>query len=514
MKVKVVETVIVSRVSNEEYLSRLQEKEFLRIADVPHLENTLPYKEPWQIFEDKSGGKLIEAKQSKVMESTSLCLPGAIVVDPLLREAVEKKGMKATDNAMWLLTVALREHTKNILSCSISHKKAVERRKLPSRFIQYPNVLASTGKKDTKSRSHISPSSTNGENGSKKRISGIDIFAAAQGLPAGQIGSLGGTISRISLETSLQSTFNALPPFLPGKDFLDVRNFITKEVFDLASVRKPEISKRQDDSTATSTRVSQSSKDIQNHESTDEQKLQPTNSATLPPGADFKSKPKSAIEDKITVASNTSTSNNQTSLQPSGDADAGAGAEHLAESVVASTKEPPADHPSEGSTKRMGDGGAGAGRGAKNLAALMQRASESKKQGEGDNVKGPSTGTNTASTTNELVSKENQTSTSITSTNDGSEKKLQDNATTNTAKASTSTTTESGTTEGVANANPNTTTTNDTPGSPPPQQQQSSAETTNFSGMGRGIGRGKGFGTKDLAAMRSRVSSKVDDTEE
>jgi hypothetical protein len=284
----------------------------------------------------------------------------------------------------------------------------------------------------------------------------------------------------------LRATFNALPPFLPGKDFLDVRDFITKEVSDLASACKPEVSKRQDDSTVTSTRVSQSCKEIQKHTSSDELQLKPTSSATLA-GADVNSKPKSVIEDKIKVPSNPSAS-----FQPSVDAVP----QGLAESVVALEKDHPADHSSEGSTKRMGDGGAGAGRGAKNLAALMQRAAGSKEQGEIDHFKEPSGIGNKSSTTNDPVSKENQTSIS-------SETKLQDNPTTNAAKTLTSTS-ESGTTEGPAFTNPRST--NDTSGSPPPQQQQFSTE----SGMGRGIGRGKGFGTKNLAAMRSRVS-KTDD---
>ena len=54
----------------------------------------------------------------------------------------------------------------------------------------------------------------------------------------GQIGSLGGAISRFSLEQSLQSAFHSMPPFFPGPEFKHVQNFIATQVFEIAEANE------------------------------------------------------------------------------------------------------------------------------------------------------------------------------------------------------------------------------------------------------------------------------------
>mmetsp|Transcript_9921 Transcript_9921/g.17727 ORF Transcript_9921/g.17727 Transcript_9921/m.17727 type:complete len:478 (+) Transcript_9921:2-1435(+) len=154
--------------------------------------------------------------------------------------------MKATDNAAWLLTIAVREHTRNMLKGSIAHKKAAEKGKILPMFLHYPNPLASTGKKESKPRSEttVAPSMPSG---GKRRIDGLDVLGASLRLPSGQVGSLGGSISRISVEQSFQSAFSSIPPFWPGRDFKDVQNFITEEIIAMSDTFAQDSPKQTDE---------------------------------------------------------------------------------------------------------------------------------------------------------------------------------------------------------------------------------------------------------------------------
>ena len=161
--------------------------------------------------------------------------------------------MKVSDNAMWLMTVALKEHIKSILSHSIEYKKGMKKGEMLPRAIQYPNILANISTKSRKA-SKAKSSVASPVNGRKKQINSIDLFAALNKLPSGQPSSIGGSVSRISLEQTFLSGFNSIPEFEKGNTFKDVQNFISNTITAMAKNRKPEEKKAKSSNTKSSKR--------------------------------------------------------------------------------------------------------------------------------------------------------------------------------------------------------------------------------------------------------------------
>ncbi len=243
VKVKIIESILPHDFE-EDLAPRPPKNTSLIIAEVPHVDLEDPYKETWD-FVSEYGDNSRDVAEPLGMESTSPCIPGAIVVDPLLREAAEKSGLKVTNNAIWILVVALREHTKNVLKNSMVLKKALESGQVYPPALHYPNVLAFSTKKDGKQQDK--PSAPVKQSGPKRLINSMDILSAAERLPSGQIGSFGGSVSRLSLEQSFQTAFNAIPSCLADKKFREVQRFVTDELFSAANHRKFDSSKRADD---------------------------------------------------------------------------------------------------------------------------------------------------------------------------------------------------------------------------------------------------------------------------
>lgn len=231
VKVKIIESIVTPEI-DEDLASPAPENTSLIFAEVPHVDLEDPYKETWNFVSNDSDSSR-EVSEPKGMESTSPCIPGAIVVDPLLREAAEAKGLKVTNNAVWILIVALREHTRNVLKNSMVLKKALESGQVYPPALHYPNVLAFSTRKDGKQ--HEKPSAPVKQSGPKRLINCMDILAAAERLPSGQIGSSGGSVSRLSLEQSFQTAFNSIPSCIADNGFRYVQHFVSNELMSIAN---------------------------------------------------------------------------------------------------------------------------------------------------------------------------------------------------------------------------------------------------------------------------------------
>ncbi len=503
-----VETVAPTQLPDDKASIRLLEKEFLQISDVPHPVKGQPYAEPWRVLETTSDNTTVDPEHAAAMEEFSPRIPGAIVVSPMLREAAEEKGLESSNHAMWLLTVALREHTKNILKGSIAHKKAMEKGEIHPPFLHYPNILASTGKKEGKHVGEVAPSI---EGGRKKRISALDIFSASQGLPAGQIGSLGGAISRLAFEQSLQSAFSSVPTFTPGKESICVRNFITKEMLEKADT--PSLNPA-DDTVEILPGASQAKAGKrQNPNPSIELAITPQGNSTVIK-ADSSLNPVT-VETRSDAIENDIPSNDLIQLTKSPVVASGtlSGDTSSAKPASEEFKKPFAGNPplaaSESSVQKSI---AGIGRGAKDLAALMARASETTVQNEGTTK----SSIDVPNQFGKVDIEESMSSSAAESTNIASAKFK--------GESDDRTREESGTIdEGEKNRLPvvGEVTANPEQPSPSPnpekEQQQGNVQsekedvnalesTESNVGMSRGF-KGKGFGTKDLAAMRSRSIS-------
>ena len=235
---EIVTSIKTPKKENKTLYDRLKDG-MLQISSVPHQDEETPYKEPWKLPGDRTNESQQNFQEGPAAPIASSCIPGALVVDPFLREIVEENDMKVTDNAMWLLTVALKEHIKNILNDSIEHRKGLGKGEIYPQAIHYPNVLATNSNKNRKIPKGKTSSAPQ-EVGRKIRINSMDLFAALNMLPSGQVSSIGGSVSRISLEQTFLSAFNSIPSFVAGNEFKDVQSFISNEITAMAKNRKPE----------------------------------------------------------------------------------------------------------------------------------------------------------------------------------------------------------------------------------------------------------------------------------
>ena len=131
--------------------------EQMEVEDVPRSKSEPIYRNAWDTSVDivksiqcASSEKTEDSSELKRIECSSSLIPGALVVDPLVQDMVQEGGMRVTENAIWLLVMAMKEHTKNILKNAISHKEAVEKGQIPSRTLCYPKVLAGNTKNNAK----------------------------------------------------------------------------------------------------------------------------------------------------------------------------------------------------------------------------------------------------------------------------------------------------------------------------------------------------------------------------
>jgi len=216
---------------------------------------TTVYREAWastQATEENpiSTGCLKTRSQGvdmKKIHASSASIPGALVIDPLVREIAEQNNMRASENAIWLLVVAAREHTSNVLKNALKHKNDMECGEVSEPFLQYPKVLAgtkNTSKKDTPAekteQQPPAPAPVEympGKSQTRKVVTSFDIYASALAVPTGPPASLGGSVSTTALELCLQNAYTSSSSF-PGTDFSDVQKHIVEGITALAQDRK------------------------------------------------------------------------------------------------------------------------------------------------------------------------------------------------------------------------------------------------------------------------------------
>ena len=205
------------------------------VLNVP-AEDTPFYREAWAaegIFDPFTAREEVENDVQVVLaETPSSSIPGALVIDPMVREIVQENGMRITENAMWLLVVAVKEHTKATLKNVVDVKEASEKGHiLPRTTKNYPLSLASTSRASTSVKASPAKPAAVWAVASKKRkqITSLDICAASTSSHLAGIGSLGGSLSRYAFERCLHSAYDA-STIIPEPNFVQVHKFITSEI--------------------------------------------------------------------------------------------------------------------------------------------------------------------------------------------------------------------------------------------------------------------------------------------
>ncbi len=461
------------------------EDNLLQLSSVPHLDDTAPYKERWEFPTETIDEIQKIPQEGPTVPIASSCIPGALVVDPMLRETVEAGGMKVSDNAMWLLTVALKEHIKNILNDSIEYKKGLKKGEVYPQAIHYPNVLASNSNKNRKiSKGRNSSNSL--DNGRKKRINSIDLFAALNMLPSGQPSSIGGSVSRMSLEQTFLSGFNSIPSFDTGNAFKDVQSFMSSTLTDMAKHYKPEekkpkpsqtkagesstsgakaTSKQEEVKTPTARQIA-----VPSNTNTSESIATPIPSLESPPL--MQSMSPGAVPTPVLHSTEPKVEESTEKQKDSTMSTANAtGSSQVTESKASvhstNVENPVRNQPAGGVPSKPVAQRSGAGRGAKNLAALMARAAETtSSERSGDNSTEPERRSSEKPTQQQQQQQQQPTA--------DPQKQVSNPG--NNGESSKPTNTQ-------------TTTDSSAPQEPIPPVRR---------------GKGKGFGSKDLIAMRAR----------
>lgn len=163
--------------------------------------------------------------------ASSMRIPGALVVDPRVRKIADAAGMKTSENAIWLLVIALKEFAMKLLDDTIATSKAVETDSVPSWPSIRPRILP---KRPSKASHPKKQKPKRDEKPATKCITPFDIHTTTATIPCGYK-SLGGCLSRSTFERSLFSSFdNSF--VLGGSAFHEVKKFVVSSV----TPREPE----------------------------------------------------------------------------------------------------------------------------------------------------------------------------------------------------------------------------------------------------------------------------------
>jgi hypothetical protein len=177
--------------------------------------------------EDCAYGPVIQELDTKQTErqrhgeGSSLRIPGAVAVDPHVRRLAELSGLTTSENAVWLMVVAVKEYAKSLIDFTISSTNAVEAGQLPPRLNTRVPALprkrtASDGAGESRHTKRL------------KCISSIDLHSVASNLPlSGQ--ALGGCLSRETFERGLYMTYDR-SSVIGENAFTDLKSFIIASV--------------------------------------------------------------------------------------------------------------------------------------------------------------------------------------------------------------------------------------------------------------------------------------------
>lgn len=154
----------------------------------------------------------------------SASLPGALVVDPIAREMVQREGMRTNEATVWLLTVAVQEYVKSILTSVITAKDSISQKL----------VLAHDRGIVEDAANALSFTLPLNE---RKRVSIVDMGCLMAGYPSRKSDSYNGRISRTASERCSHTLFKS-NPFSYGETFDRVRKYVASDIMSVASAKR------------------------------------------------------------------------------------------------------------------------------------------------------------------------------------------------------------------------------------------------------------------------------------
>ena len=174
----------------------------------------------------------------------SSSLPGALTVDILVRKLADKRNMQVSELAMWLMSVAVKEHVTQILKASISQKESIEHGYLPERRQTFPNGLAGSAQVSSNSDGSDENVAMKPKEVATtipkeiKSITPLDLYTVSAAMPIDRRESVGGSISRSSVERYLYACYDPLCD-VPDEDVFALQRFVTDQI--LVEGTKPKL---------------------------------------------------------------------------------------------------------------------------------------------------------------------------------------------------------------------------------------------------------------------------------
>ncbi|GAX26784.1 hypothetical protein FisN_9Lh049 [Fistulifera solaris] len=166
--------------------------------------------------------------QSTVRNSATI--PGALTIDPYMRRNAQSLGMMVSEDAIWLVTIAMKEYTSQLLRNLVASSKMLNQGQVPPISV---NRLTPATRKDQESLEDRRLS--NDASSGVQRLSAFDVHLFTVGMPIGPVGAMGGYSSRLTYERSLAS---CVGDAYTSADFNDLKDFITSSLEASIVVRK------------------------------------------------------------------------------------------------------------------------------------------------------------------------------------------------------------------------------------------------------------------------------------
>jgi hypothetical protein len=146
----------------------------------------------------------VMAQQS--LSVASSCLPGALAIDPFVRSLSSGSGMRVSENAIWLLVVALKQFASNSILQAIDSAKAVNSGCLPPRSL--PTI--SLSKRPSPSKAKDSPIKRQRTDEPIHCLGIFDFYSpvACMSTKSATGNSIQAAVSRFAFEKSLHAMFD------------------------------------------------------------------------------------------------------------------------------------------------------------------------------------------------------------------------------------------------------------------------------------------------------------------
>lgn len=166
-------------------------------------------------------------------------LPGALLVDPYVRSAAQREGLKVSENAVWLVVVGMREYVKSLLKNTIATIDSVnEIRELPlGSALLSPSEPVEKPGDISKANEAFVRTSTTIMSGKRKRVSALDVAACLMSSPVNR----GHRANRLAFENCYLSAFDVHPVTSHG-GFESIQHYVSSGIT-IASPKRPRTQK-------------------------------------------------------------------------------------------------------------------------------------------------------------------------------------------------------------------------------------------------------------------------------